>query len=108
MRNTRPDFTQDDLRAIIALRRRRKLERAHDYQSVKFDKLIGCPDQVEQDISEARAKGRIQAPTPHQRVLAQSGRPEQPPERCKPVRDVIAESKALADLQQWKIENGMV
>ncbi len=42
------------------------------------------------------------AETPKQAILRAVGRPEKPKEQCKPIAEV------LADLQNWKRENGML
>jgi len=103
MNQNRPDFTMDDLKSVIALRKQRQKDKAHDFQSVKFDKIVGCPDHVEQDIGEARSKSRqIKPQKDRQSVLKAVGYADKPTEHCKPIAEV------LADLQSWKQENGMV
>lgn len=106
MKQNRPDFTQDDLKAVIILRKRRQKERAHDFQSIKFDKIVGCPDHVEQDISEARGKRRIEPTTPRQSILRATGRPEHKEQPAKSAAEIMAERNLLSSmLAEWRENN---
>lgn len=102
-------WQEPDLACVVRYIKQKIKECKRPKESLLPRNLIQRTDFFAEDLAISRAEARNTCTeTPRQRVLAQSGRPEQPPERCKPIRDVIAESKALADLQQWKIENGMV
>jgi len=69
--------------------------------------LIANIQNFSEDLSIARAENRNhRTETPKREILRAAGKPTEQGQPAKPVRDVLAESKALADLRQWKIENG--
>lgn len=63
-----------------------------------FRTLIEQTSNFEHELSLCKEAALRHKPalTPRQRVLAQSGRPEQPPEQCKTVKTVL-EGQALKD-----------
>lgn len=108
MKLNRPDFCEADLRAVIALRKSRKQHNAKGHHSVAFSSIVGSPDIIEEEISESRARSREHKRTPRQSILRAVGRPEQPKEQCKPVKDVLAEAKAFAAFREQMVKEGLL
>lgn len=97
-------FTEDDLRIVIKFIKD-KSSRGRPARSLTFRSLISGPDSLdffEEELHEARALARREPPTPRAKLLASVGRPEVEPDRVKSAAQILAESKALADLQAFK------
>lgn len=105
MMKVRPDFTQADLRAVIANRKRRERMREQGKWSVTFNAVVGAPDIIDDEICEARAKQRERKPTSRDKVLAQSSRPAIESTPAKQVGDVLAAAKALENFRAWREAN---
>jgi hypothetical protein len=93
-------FTMDDLRAVVAIRKRREKEKAHGVWSVNFNALIGSPDVFEEDLASARASlCKPKVDRAKQSVLQSSGRNHEPNSAdaahvSVPVEQLIANLKA--------------
>lgn len=96
----------DDLRAVIANRKRREKFKERGYWSVDFNALIGSPDIVDDEVSEARAKARERKPTPRQSILMTIGKPEHKEQPPKSAAEIMAERNLLSSmLSEWREKN---
>ncbi len=77
-------------------------------ESLLMENMVKDLDTFVEYLSIARAEARNSTTqTPRQEMLRAAGRPEQPPEQCKPVKDVLAGAKAFEDFRKWRLENGI-
>jgi hypothetical protein len=100
-------FTQDDLRAVVELRKFRAKNKMQGYHTLAFNALIGSPDVMEEDLSEARAKSRQRKPSARDAILRATGRPTEPTRAAVTAGNVIEGERAFQAFRQWRAENNL-
>ena len=95
-------WTEADLRLVVAFILRRIKEGKRWQESLRFGNLIENHERFADDLIDAKMAERQVKPTPRAKLLASVGREEVLPDRVKSAASIIAESKALADLQAFK------
>lgn len=87
-------FTEEDLKLVIAHIKRGIREQRRQPGALKFRNLIEMPDYFEEDLAEARAKGRehgarSKEQAPKAKALASVGRPPPVVDAAKPAGTVL-------------------
>ncbi len=96
-------YSEPDLACVVRYLRQRIKEKRREVESLGMRNLVSNLDYFAETLSMARAESRNSIKeSPRQEILRAVGRPEKPKEQCKPIAEV------LADLQNWKRENGML
>lgn len=90
--------TAEDLRMVISALRAKIRRGQKTIGCFRFRWFIGNLEYFAEDLAEARALARVTKPTPKQTFLATVGRPAPEKDTAKPIRDILAENRALAEL----------
>ncbi len=106
---SRCGFVESELVETLHYLRREVKANRRKPACMSFRTLIEQPENFEHEYSLAKEERLRRKPpeTPRQAILRSAGMATEKKTEARPVRDIIAESKALADLKQWRLENGI-
>ena len=90
--------TAEDLRVVVSALKSKIRRGQKTIGCFRFRWFIGNLEYFAEDLAEARALARVPKPTPKQTFLTSICRPAPGKDTAKPVRDILAENRALEEL----------